>query len=395
MKKSTTNKAKIRWIKTSFSGVYFRESEADRFHKGKPDQCFFIRYKKDGRRIMEKAGWLSEGYSARLAANIRAERLRTIRHREELPREKARVPYFDEAAKMFIEWAEKNKRDKSDRARYENHLKDILGRQRMDEISPLTLEGIKSNLFKKDLSPATVRHVLQFVRAVFNKMILWGKYSGQNPVKMVSMPSLNNGRVRFLSFEEAKALLSELSKRSQTTHDITLLALHTGLRAGEIFKLKAQDVDLGNGILRIMDAKNRASRAAYMTQDVKEMLRARMPAGPGGLLFSPRIHEKGQISRISGYFQRTADALFNQGVDDPRQRVVFHSLRHTFASWLAIRGTPLYTIKELMGHKTLSMTERYAHLIPDVKQKATQALGVAFKQIGAGEADIIEGEIIE
>jgi len=60
----------------------------------------------------------------------------------------------------------------------------------------------------------------------------------------------------------------------------------------------------------------------------------------------------------------------NDGVDDPRQRVVFHTLRHTFASWLAMSGTDIYTIKELMRHKTLTMTMRYAHLIPDAKRRA-------------------------
>ena len=60
---------------------------------------------------------------------------------------------------------------------------------------------------------------------------------------------------------------------------------------------------------------------------------------------------------------------FNDGITDSRDKVVFHTLRHTFASWLAIQGTPIYTIKELMGHKTLAMTERYSHLIPDAKRE--------------------------
>jgi integrase len=60
------------------------------------------------------------------------------------------------------------------------------------------------------------------------------------------------------------------------------------------------------------------------------------------------------------------------------QKVVFHSLRHTFASWLAIQGTPLYTIKELIGHKSIVMSERYAHLIPDQKIEAVKLLAEKF-----------------
>lgn len=62
-------------------------------------------------------------------------------------------------------------------------------------------------------------------------------------------------------------------------------------------------------------------------------------------------------------------------ITDARQRVVFHSLRHTFASWLVQNGTPLYTVAKLMGHSTLEMTQRYSHLAPDTLKKAALSLG--------------------
>jgi site-specific recombinase XerD len=65
---------------------------------------------------------------------------------------------------------------------------------------------------------------------------------------------------------------------------------------------------------------------------------------------------------------------FNDGVEDTRYRVVFHTLRHTFGSWLAIRGESLQTIKELMGHRRISQTQRYAHLSPDMKRQAVEGL---------------------
>ena len=64
----------------------------------------------------------------------------------------------------------------------------------------------------------------------------------------------------------------------------------------------------------------------------------------------------------------------NDGIEDPRQRVVFHTLRHTVASWLALDGTDIYMIMKLMRHKTISMTMRYAHLIPDAKRRAVEDL---------------------
>lgn len=369
-------------VKAGFVGVYSREFLN---HNGKPDQCFYITYRKERRLVWEKIGHASEGYGARMAANLRAERVRSIRHGEELPKEKAKVPLFSEMADTYISWAEENLRDPNVRGRYENHLKDHLLKKRLNEISPFDIERLKSDLLKRGLSPATVKHCLGMIREIFNKATTWGKYTGANPIRSVKMPTINNRRERFLSFEEAQILLEELNKGSQTTYELALIALHTGLRAGEIFNLRKQDLDFENGIIRIMDPKNKSSRAAFMTDQTKELLKARLPAEPGDLVFLPRIHAKGHISRVSGFFQRAVDQLFNKGITDRRQRVVFHSLRHTFASWLAIQGTPLLAIKELLGHKTLAMTERYAHLTPDMKKKATLALEASFNESRSGK----------
>jgi site-specific recombinase XerD len=82
--------------------------------------------------------------------------------------------------------------------------------------------------------------------------------------------------------------------------------------------------------------------------------------------------------------------LFNEGVDDPRQRVVFHTLRHTFASWLVMEGVDLYRVKELLGHKDLTMTQRYSHLAPDSLRGAMNILEEALKPKEENkEADVI------
>ena len=88
---------------TKHTGVYVRESQI-KTHKGHPDICFDISYKKDGRLIWEKVGYQSEGYSLKLASQIRAERLRMIRHGQELPKEKKKIPLFSEAAELYLSW---------------------------------------------------------------------------------------------------------------------------------------------------------------------------------------------------------------------------------------------------------------------------------------------------
>lgn len=373
--------AGAKWIKAKrYTGVYSRVSEGERTFKDKPDVCWYVTYKKDSRLVWEKVGWASEGYTPKLAAQIRGERVRMIRHGQELPREKAKVPRFSDMADLYLEWAKENKRSRNDKGRYENHLKEPLGGKRLNEISSFDLERLKSKLLGKGLAPATVKHCLVLVREIFNKAREWGKYQGEHPLKGVKMPTLSNQRERFLSHEEADKLLNELKNVSKSCHDHALLALHCGLRAGEIFDIRGQDLDFQNGIIRIMDPKNDTSRAAYMTEAVKELLKKRLPENLNDLIFKDRWHGE-EMERISPTFQRAVAKLgFNKNVEDPRQKVVFHTLRHTFASWLAIQGTPILTIKELLGHKSLAMTERYSHLTPDVKRAATLALETGFNE---------------
>lgn len=363
---------------TKHIGVYERLSSAKN-HNGKPDICFDIAYKLDGKLIWEKAGWSSEGYTAKLASQIRSERLRNIRHGEELPKQRKKAPYFRDVAAKYLAWAEQNKTrgGRDEVSRYKNYLSPYFGDKRLNEISSFDLERLKANLMQEGLAPQTVKHVLIVFREILNKAVMWGMYKGENPIKGVKMPTVQNQRQRFLSHAEADLLLTELSGTSKKLHDMTLLSLHCGLRAGEIFNLKGQDLDFENELINISDPKNKESRKAYMTKAVKEMLLEHMPILPNEYIFKDRNGNK--VNAVSKSFHGVIKRLgFNEGITDRRQKITFHSLRHTFASWLALQGEPILTIKELLGHKSLAMTTKYAHLMPDQKRKATLNLEKAF-----------------
>lgn len=363
--------------RTKYPGVYRRES-TERMLNDKSDICFDISYKLEGKKIWEKVGWLSEGYSEKLANDIRAERIRSIRHGLELPKQKAKAPLLKDAWEKYEIWATANKRARDDISRYNHHIKPRFGERRMNDITAFDLERMKSELLKEGLAPATVKHTLVIIRQVYNKAFTWNLYKGGNPVKGVKMPTLQNRRTRFLNHEEAHTLLERL-KTMQTLdlHDISLIALHCGLRSNEIFSLKGYDLDFQNGIIRITDPKNKTTRHAYMTGAVKDMLQGRMPDKPEALVFPDRNGNK--RVNISKNFNRIIKELgFNDGVTDRRQKVTFYSFRHTFASWLAIQGESLPTMKELLGHKSTVMTERYAHLIPDHKKDAVKKMESAF-----------------
>ncbi len=391
-------------IRTKFKGVYQREAEKQN-HKGKPDICFDISYKIDGKKIWEKAGWLSEGYSPKLAEQVRAERIRSIRHGEELPQEKKKTPTFKEAAAKYIEWAKKeHKSGKDEESRYTYHLRPEFDDKRLDEISPFDIEKFKikatksGRIARKDdkgrkaekqpgLSPQTIKHCIALMRQIYNKAIDWEIYDGPNPVRKVEMPKVKNGRVRFLSHDEADKLLAELRGRSETTYDMAVISLHCGLRSGEILNLKGKDVDFPNGKIHILEPKNGEYRTADMTRAVNEIFKARMPESPEEYVFKDRRHNK-KIDQVSQAFTKAVDAIgLNEGVTNRLEKVTFHTLRHTFASWLVLQGESLLMIASLLGHKTLAMVQRYAHLMPGKKKEAVLKLEKAFNESQQAEKD--------
>lgn len=365
---------------TKYKGVYQRES-SETYFKGKPDICFDIAYKRDGKLIWEKIGWLSEGYSAKLASDIRSQRMKQIRHGEELPQEKKKAPFFCDAAEKYFAWGKDNLSEggKYERNRFNLHMERFFNGKRLNEVTGFDLERLKQNLKGKNLSEQSIKHVLVLFRCIFNKAVAWGLYDGPNPLKSVKMPVPQNQRERFLTQEEAALLLDRLKTKSLLWHDITLVALHTGMRASEIFSLRGHDLDFEQELINIDDTKNKHPRKAIMTQVAKDVFLQRKPETPDELVFKNRKGER--ITEVSRTFDRTIDELgFNQGVKDNRQKIVFHSLRHTFASNLAIQGTPLHVIAELTGHRQIAMVQRYSHLSPDVKRRAIKQMEGNFKK---------------
>lgn len=367
--------------RTKYSGVYERKSDI-RMHSGKADACYYITYKREGKKIWEKVGWVSEGYTANLASQFRANRIMSMRHGEELPKEKQKAPLFKDVAAKYLEWSRENKarNGSDDEYRYRKYLSQAFDGKRLNEITSFDLERLKAQLFQYGLSPSSVKLCLVLFRQMFNKAVLWGMYKGDNPIKGIKLPVLQNQRERFLTHEEADSLLTELKNVSGQLHDMALLSLHSGLRAGEIFNIKGQDLNFENGLINVADPKNKESRKAFMTNAVKEMLLSRKPDSPDEYVFKDMKHA-GQINGVSGAFRRTVKRLgLNNGITDRRQKITFHSLRHTFASWLALQGETILTIKDLLGHKTLAMTVRYVHLMPEHKRQATLNLEKAFNK---------------
>ena len=253
------------------------------------------------------------------------------------------------------------------------------------DVAPIHLEQIKSRMAKKGKAPRSIQYALAVARQVFNDARRHGIFLGDNPVKQVKTPKVSNRRLRFLSHDEADKLLTALKRENREAWEMTLLSLHCGLRAGEIFGLTWGCIDLLNGLIAVKVTKNSCSRHAFMTAAVKQMLEAKTAGEPSVQIYPSA--KGGKTREAPGTFERVVAELgLNAGVEDRRDKVVFHTLRHTFASWLVQAGVDLYRVKELMGHSVIAMTERYAHLAPDAGRISVEVIEQAGGKRGQSQA---------
>ena len=159
------------------------------------------------------------------------------------------------------------------------------------------------------------------------------------------------------------------------------------MRAGEIFKLTWDRVNLPKGELTLVDTKNGESRVVYLTDEALAMLRQRSKnCQHKRMVFVSIVGKKKEqrpYTQIPVTFSRTVNELgLNEGVTDPRDKIVFHSLRHTYASWLVENGASLPIVRDLLGHKNLIMTSRYSHVSAAAQREAVAALNRTMQPIG-------------
>lgn len=212
---------------------------------------------------------------------------------------------------------------------------------------------------KATTRPATVNRELALLKHMYSKAIEWGKYE-ENPAKKVKLLKGEVKRVRFLMPDDVQKLLSNCADHLKP---IVTVAVHTGMRKGELLSLNWDQVNFEQGIISLLDTKNHERRDISMNETVKATLTGM--ERKGSYVFS--AEDGGSFGDVRRSFET---ALRRSGIQDFR----FHDLRHTFASNLVMEGVDIMTVKELMGHKDLTMTLRYTHLAPNHKTKAVNIL---------------------
>jgi integrase len=410
-----------KWISTKFKGVRYYEHPT-RKHGVRFDRYFAIRYQKAGKRVEEGIGWTSElnpedgqnwteAKAALVLERLRgaarhgkkeaptriAEQREIERQRKESERtakeqaEKEAVTfsyYFDNIFLPVFEVGRKKETTRKAKEHFKNWIDPVIGNTPMKDVKPFAIEKIKKNILSASKSPRTLQYVLATIRQAWNMARRDGLIMEDSPTKSIKVPKVDNRRVRFLSHKEADTLLNALQEKDTLAYNMALLSLHTGLRMGEIIGLKWCHVDTERGIIRIMNPKGGEGRAVYMTEIIKAMFDAMKYGEPESFVFNRTDgKELKEMPRI--FFEVVAELGFNNGITDTRQKVVAHTLRHTFASWHVMAGTDIYTLKELLGHSVIQMTERYSHLAPETLQNATRGFERAIES--AEQEKIKEG----
>ena len=211
----------------------------------------------------------------------------------------------------------------------------------------------------KKRSPATIVRYMAALSHAFTIAVKEWMWLDDSPMRKVSKPKEPRGRVRYLTDDERKCLLQKCAESAHPyLHTVVVLALASGMRQGEILAMRWDDVNFDKGYIILHETKNGERRRVPLMDYAHEMLKAlydkREIASP--LVFPDyKTHKIGKAFHIRNAWN---NVLKIAEIKDCR----FHDLRHSTASYLAMNGASLAEIAEVLGHKTLQMVKRYAHL---------------------------------
>ena len=380
-----------KWKKSGTKGVRFYEHETRR-HGVKLDRYFAIRYQVDGKRKEEGIGWASDKWSAVNAAEIlvklrknnrRGSGPRTLaemrkeqsRQQKKLKADGLTLDDFwenDYSHHLKARLTNKNSRIKEE-SHYKMRIKPIMGSKPLKDIPTEAVELMVDRMRAEGLAPRTQQYAVGTLFRIW-KHAAKRKYvkAGDNPAAGVHVEKVNNARLRVLTREELQAILDLLAGMDPAAHDITMFCAFTGCRFSEAARLTWEHVDLTRGTALFLDTKNKESREIYLVPELLERLERRGVGSTGEQVFK-RQSDLPYLEPPKSFRQAVEHLKMNKD-RDPRDKVTFHSLRHTAATLAARRGTPIKDLQVLFGWKTPAMVFRYAKGDEDTQRRAMQGL---------------------
>mgnify|MGYP002639018731 CR=1 FL=1 len=369
MKNTTSSKR----TSTNTEGVFYKEIlNAD---NKSVDKMFGIRWTdENGKSRLKNIGTYSSGIREKYCKAKRDEIVTKIRLGEELPhlaKPKQSLSISD-MADIYFEYKTASVKDiDKEIRRFKNHLKNKIGHILLQNFTESDAVKLQMEL-KENLSVASIRSLLVTLNAMYKYVINKKLYSGDIPTANLRHEELNNVRERYLTIDEINKLLEVCYSTNYEIWLFVKLSLSTGGRVGTIATIRAMDIKLNNNSLTLSDHKNNDTYLGFYNDELKEVLAKRISELPSPTDSIVKLAR----SSITYKLGTIMDVLFNQHLDadDRKNRAVPHTLRHTFASQLAIAGTPILTIQKLMNHKSIDMTMRYAKLAPEQGMEAVMRL---------------------
>jgi integrase len=368
------------------------------YHTDKDDITYLACFKdktklgKDGRPIRNriKIGLKSEGITEQYA-KAKLDEIITKQRLGEVPepikrKRKKEVTTLQNLADIYFEYrslsthnshnVEKN--INNDKSIFKNHLSN-LANDDVTLISRDIIEKLKQQKLK-ELSPKTVNNILTLLTSILNHAVSVDKLQTKPIVSKIS--GIDNARERYFNYDEILSILDKV-KTDKALHLFVLTSLSTGGRLESIRAIMVKDINLKAKTINLVDykakssGKGKISYTGYISDVLyKPLSEAIKGKSPNNYLFEHSNGSRIGMDYIQGKLQTIFNELFNQGLEsnDSKNRAVVHTLRHTFASLLAIAGTPIFTIQRLMNHADIKMTLRYAKLSPDNGRDAVNSI---------------------
>lgn len=302
--------------------------------------------------------------SKTLGKEVLAKRKTEISEENFFPERKKKQLTFEEAADKYWEIHLSQKKSAGKLKYTLNYLKKYFGKI---PLSSLTTEKVQQfyNERMAQTSPSTANRHFTTLRAVINKVLTLKLYKGVNPCLGVVKQKENPARTRYLSFEEAKELILQAPVRSQV---LFACAIGTGMRRGEILNMDWQHIDWKTGMIYIYESKSGNKREVPMSPHLKDNL-LRFASKTKGKVFHLTI------PMIEHDFEKTLKKCNITGVR-------FHDLRHTFASHFIMNGGSIPELQRILGHSSVELTNRYAHLSPTYLRKSIMVINNLIPMLG-------------
>jgi len=274
---------------------------------------------------------------------------------------------FKELSEEYMKFAERQRSYESKKG-FIKQLVDKFGPLPLRRFNTMLVEQFQTERLNKKNKPATVNRLVATLQHMFTKAVEWDMVE-EETLKRVRKAKLlpeNNRRLRYLSKDECDRLVKACAPHLRP---VVITALNTGMRRGEILGLTWDRVDMQNNFILLDITKNGERREIPINGTLRDTLKGMIRRLDTPHVFYDPATGK-QLQEVKRSF---STALRRAKILDFH----FHDLRHTFASHAVMAGVDLTTLKELLGHKTLTMTLRYSHLAPGHKVKAVELLDSA------------------